>query len=236
MGGRSARLNAREREQHPQDTGKGHTVVKFSPEGKVLMTIGKRGVAGNPPDALTEPTGVVVAPNGDVFISGGTFGAAPTRAAGHRRPDFEVHPRRQVHQVFRPARDRARSEFRTPHDIAMDAQGRLFVADRGNMRLQILDQNGTFIAEWKQFGRPSGVEIRNDMIYVADSESNGVAPHPGWKRGIRIGSVKDGKVLYRIPDPLEMKGTSAAEGVAVDAKGNVYGGEVGPRQLVKHVK
>ena len=56
------------------------------------------------------------------------------------------------------------------------------------------------------------------------------------RRGIRIGNLKDGKVLYRIPDPLEMKGTSAAEGVAVDAKGNVYGGEVGPRQLVKHVK
>jgi sugar lactone lactonase YvrE len=127
-------------------------------------------------------------------------------------------------------------EFRTPHDIAMDSQGRLFVADRGNMRIQILDQDGAFIAEWKQFGRPSGVYLRNDMIYVADSESNGVAPHPGWKRGIRIGSLKDGKVLYRIPDPLEMKGTSAAEGVAVDAKGNVYGGEVGPRQLVKHMK
>jgi hypothetical protein len=127
-------------------------------------------------------------------------------------------------------------EFRGPHDITMDAQGRLFVADRGNMRIQILDQDGKYLGEWKQFSRPSGVYIRNDMIYVADSESNGVAPHPGWKRGIRIGSLKDGKVLYRIPDPLEMKGSSAAEGVAVDAKGNVYGGEVGPRQLVKHVK
>jgi hypothetical protein len=95
----------------------------------------------------------------------------------------------------------------------MDSQERLFVADRGNMRIQILDQDGTFIAEWKQFGRPSGVTIRNNSIYVADSESNGVAPHP-----------------------LEMKGTSAAEGVAVDAKGNVYGGEVGSRQLVKHIK
>src|SRR4029450_2037368 len=93
-----------------------------------------------------------------------------------------------------------------------------------------------YLSEWKQFSRPSGVYIRNDMIYVADSESNGVAPHPGWKRGIRIGSLKDGKVLYRIPDPLEMKGTSAAEGIAVDAKGNVYGGEVGPRQVAKHVK
>jgi sugar lactone lactonase YvrE len=127
-------------------------------------------------------------------------------------------------------------EFRGPHDIAMDAQGRLFVADRGNMRIQILDQDGNYLGQWKQFSRPSGVYVRDDMIYVADSESNGVTPHPGWKRGIRIGSVKDGKVLYRIPDPLEMKGTSAAEGVAVDAKGNVYGGEVGPRQLAKHVK
>jgi sugar lactone lactonase YvrE len=80
------------------------------------------------------------------------------------------------------------------------------------------------------------VSTSGTTIYVADSESNGVAPHPGWKRGIRIGNLKDGKVLYRIPDPLEMKGTSAAEGLAVDAKGNVYGGEVGPRQLVKHVK
>ena len=69
---------------------------------------------------------------------------------------------------------------------------------------------------------------------MADSESNSSGRNPGWLRGIRIGNLKDGKVLYRIPDPLELPGTSAAEGVAVDAKGNVYGGEVGPRQLVKH--
>src|SRR6267154_380226 len=194
--------NERELKKSPEASGRGHTVVKFSPEGKVLLTLGRAGVAGNPPDALTEPCSVVVAANGDIFITEGHSG-----------------------QV----------EFRTPHDIAMDSQGRLFVADRGNMRIQILEQDGAFIAEWTQFGRPSGVALRDGMIYVADSESNGVAPHPGWKRGIRIGNLKDGKVQYRIPDPLEMKGTSAAEGVAVDAKGNVYGGEVGPRQLVKHI-
>ena len=74
------------------------------------------------------------------------------------------------------------------------------------------------------------------LIYVTDSESNGVAPHPGWKRGIRIGTIKDGKVLYRIQDPLELKGTSGGEGLAVDAKGNVYGAEVGPRRVTKHVR
>ena len=118
----------------------------------------------------------------------------------------------------------------------MDAEGRLLVADRGNYRIQILEQDGRFIAEWKQFGRPSGVYLRDGLIYVADSESNGVAPNPGWLRGIRVGELKTGKVLYRIPDPIEMKGTSAAEGVAVDAMGNVFGGEVGPRQLSKHFR
>ena len=127
-------------------------------------------------------------------------------------------------------------EFRTPHDMALDERGRLYVADRGNHRIQVLDPDGGFIAEWKQFGRPSGVALRDGLIYVADSESNGVAPNPGWKRGIRVGELASGKLLYRIPDPLEMKGTSAAEGVAVDAMGNVYGGEVGPRQLSKHIR
>jgi DNA-binding beta-propeller fold protein YncE len=227
--------NERELKKSPEAKGKGHTVVKFSPEGKVLLTLGRAGVAGNPPDALTEPCSVVVAANGDIFITEGHSGQAVNAP-----PDT-------VARISRFTKDgkfiksfgkwgSGPVEFRTPHDIAMDSQGRLFVADRGNMRIQILDQDGAFIAEWKQFGRPSGVTLRNDMIYVADSESNGVAPHPGWMRGIRIGSLKDGKVLYRIPDPLEMKGTSAAEGVTVDAKGNVYGGEVGPRQLVKHIK
>ena len=226
--------NERELAKFPGEKAKGHIVVKFSPDGKVLMTLGNPGVAGNPPDALTQPTSVVVAPNGDIFVS-----------EGHNQNPQA--PPETVSRISKFTKDgkfiksfgklgSGPGEFRGPHDITMDAQGRLFVADRGNMRIQILDQDGKYLGEWKQFSRPSGVYIRNDMIYVADSESNGVAPHPGWKRGIRIGSLKDGKVLYRIPDPLEMKGSSAAEGVAVDAKGNVYGGEVGPRQLVKHVK
>jgi hypothetical protein len=81
---------------------------------------------------------------------------------------------------------------------------------------------------------------KNDMIYVADSESNDTwSEHPGWKRGIRIGSVKDGFVQYLIPDPQpdqDKAGTSGAEGVAADADGNVYGAEVGPKALKKYVK
>jgi DNA-binding beta-propeller fold protein YncE len=228
-------VNERERKNHPAESGKGHTVVKFSPDGKVLLTLGKAGVAGDPPHALTEPTSIVVAPNGDIFVAEGhDFQAADGPANKVSRISKFAKDGKFIKSFGRPGSGPA--EFKMAHDLAMDEQGRLFVADRGNMRIQILDQDGSFITEWKQFSRPSGIYIRGDMIYVADSESNGVAPHPGWKRGIRIGSLKHGRVLYRILDPLEMKGTSAAEGVAADAKGNVYGGEVGPRQLVKHVK
>jgi sugar lactone lactonase YvrE len=128
-----------------------------------------------------------------------------------------------------------------PHALAFDSKGRLFVADRGNNRIQIFDQDGKFLEEWKQFSRPSGIFIdKNDVIYVADSESSEggtYAPHPGWKRGIRIGSARDGSVTAFIPDPSPGTAvTSAAEGVAADAQGNVYGAEVGPRDVKKYVK
>jgi sugar lactone lactonase YvrE len=113
----------------------------------------------------------------------------------------------------------------------------LFVADRGNLRLQIFDQDGKFLEEWKSFSRVSGLYIdRNDTLYAADSESSATS-NPGWKRGIRIGSARNGEVMFFIPDPdVKATGTSAAEGVAVDAAGNVYGAEVGPRALKRYEK
>jgi sugar lactone lactonase YvrE len=121
----------------------------------------------------------------------------------------------------------------------MDSKGRLFIGDRNNNRIQIFDQDGKFLEEWRQFSRPSGLFIdKSDNIYVADSESMSVSRnHDGWKRGIRIGSAKDGKVVALIPDPDEKAtGTSAAEGVAIDSRGNIYGAEVGPKAVKKYVK
>ena len=111
------------------------------------------------------------------------------------------------------------------------------------MRLQLFDLDGTFLLETRQFSRLSGIFIdKNDTLYGADSESSPTS-HPGnWKRGIRIGSAKDLTVSYLIPDPANpdpattTAGTSAAEGVAVDGAGNIYGAEVGPRQVVRYVK
>ncbi len=115
------------------------------------------------------------------------------------------------------------------------------MGDRANARLQIFTQDGEHIATWTQFGRPSGLYIdANDVLYSADSESNATwGQNPGWKRGIRIGSAVDGFVTAFIPDPEpnpDEAGTTAAEGVAVDAAGNVYGAEVGPRQLRKYIR
>jgi sugar lactone lactonase YvrE len=130
-------------------------------------------------------------------------------------------------------------ELDKPHALAMDSRGRLFVGDRSNNRIVIMDQTGKVLETWDQFSRPSGIYIdKNDVIYVADSESGSVNPaHKDWKRGIRIGSAKDGKVTAFIPDPNEVAtNTSAAEGVAVDSRGNIYGAEVGPRALKRYVR
>ena len=115
----------------------------------------------------------------------------------------------------------------------MDSAGRLFVADRENNRIQIFNQDGKFLAEWKQFGRPSGVFIdKNDTIYVADSQST-EKTNPGFKQGIRVGSAKDGKVTAFIPETVDL---GSLEGVGADDAGNVYAGYTGRMDLRRWTK
>jgi sugar lactone lactonase YvrE len=215
--------------------GKGHVVYKFSPQGKVLMTLGKAGVAGNGPDTFNNPSDVFVAPNGDIYVADGH---GPQQNA--RIVKFDKTGKFLKTWGQHGSGD---TDLEGPHALAMDSRGRLFVGDRTNNRVQVFDQDGKLLASWKQFGRPSGVFIdRDDMMYVTDSESRSdnkegeYGHNPGVNRGIRIGSVKDGKVLYYIPDPKPTGGSSISEGVAVDRQGNVYGAEVGPRDMKKYVK
>jgi DNA-binding beta-propeller fold protein YncE len=211
--------------------GKGHIVVKFSPEGKILMTLGKAGEAGDAPDRFNQPSDVVVAPNGDIFVADGHGGNTNARVVKFSKEGKFIKTWGK--------KGTAPGEFDTPHAIALDSKGRVFVGDRANNRIQIFDQDGKFVDQWKQFGRPSGIFIdKNDVIYVADSESN-TARNPGWKRGIRIGSAKDGSVKAFIPDPEpnpDKAATSAAEGVATDSAGHIFGAEVLTKGIKRYEK
>jgi sugar lactone lactonase YvrE len=234
----------------PEGPPKGHQIHKFSADGKHLMSLGKPG-GGRNEEYFWQPNAVLVAPNGDIFV-----------AEGHSsRPDAQGVP--PTGRVLKFSKDgkfikawgqwgKGPDDFDQPHALAMDTRGRLFVGDRGNNRIKIFDQDGKLLDTWYQFSRPSGVYIdAQDNIYVADSESQSVdRTRTEWLRGMRVGSARDGKVNYFIPDPLKTcpqgtqstpeapcaPNTSAAEGVAVDSKGVIYGAEVGPRALKRYVK
>ena len=215
--------------------GKGQQVFKFSPEGKLLMTLGTPGGGiGNTftqSSALTQPNAVAVAANGDIFIATGHGDASSNRIVKFSKDGKYLKEWGK--------KGSAPGEFDIPHCLAFDSKGRLLVGDRNNNRIQVFDQDGNFIEQFTQFSRPSGISVdRNDTIYVADSESESVSRnHWGWKRGIRVGSLKDGKVTAFIPDPANVtQGTSAAEGIAVDSKGVIYGAEVVPNDLKKYVR
>lgn len=219
----------------PGESPKGGAVVKFSPEGKVLLTLGKPGVRGDPPEALTDPTDVVTDPgNGDVYVAESHTDVASPMLVGR----ISVFDRNGKFVRVIGRTGTGPGEFRTPHALEFDSQGRLVVADRHNHRIQILTRDGRFVREYAEFGRTSGLAIdADDVIYTADSESS-ERVHPGWRRGIRIGSLKDGKVTIFIPPHAVSNSGDGAmgEGIAIDAAGNVYTAEAQLRGVTKYVK
>lgn len=219
--------------------GHGQQVYKFSPEGKVLMTLGTAGVSGDSDTTFNGVSDIAIAPNGDIFVSDGHVNNRVLKFS----PDGKF-----IKQWGK--KGSGPGEFNVPHTLAFDSRGRLFVGDRSNSRIQLFDQEGNFLEEWKQFSRPSGIYItKDDVMLVADSDSNKQL-NPGWFRGIRIGSAKTGKVTALIPDTeaypdsaerWEPSGvvksvSTGPEGVTIDAAGNVYGAEVGPMRVMRYVK
>ena len=220
-----------ERTSGPNGRGRGHQVVKFSPDGKVLMRLGTAGVPGNDRTHFNAPSDVVVAANGDIFVADGHGDDTNNRVVKFASDGRYIEEWGGTGY--------APGQFRTLHAIAIDARGRVFVGDRSNNRIQLFDQEGTPLASWTQFGRPSGIFFDHlDRIVVADSESDDVQ-NPGWDMGIRIGDAVTGAVrefiLYPWGDPRETAGTGA-EFAVVDRDGNIYGGEPRPRKLQKYVR
>jgi len=210
--------------------GKGHQVFKFSPEGKVLLTLGTTGVAGTTPATFNQPSDVVVAANGDIFVADGHGGESNARIVKFSKDG------RFIKTWGR--KGTGPGEFDVPHALALDSRGRLFVGDRGNSRIQIFDQEGMFIAEWRQFGRPSGIFIgRDDTLYVTDSESN-PNRNPEYQRGLRVGSARDGSVRAFVPIVSANPAAAAGgpEGIAADAEGTIYGAETGGRDIKRYLK
>jgi len=212
----------------------GQEVLKLSPDGKVLMMLGKQGVAGTGADGFDRPTGVAVAANGDIFVSDGHD---PNKSGAGRVVKFS----KDGHFIKAWGRKgSAPGDFDEPHDIFVGgSRGWVYVADRKNERIQVFDQEGKFIAAWKQFGQPSSVFVgKDDTIYVGASFRDPSAKK-GELRGIITGNAITGSLKAFIPDPSDLdkviRGTSAS-GIAADSMGSIFAADVGTQNLRKYIK
>jgi len=192
-----------------KDKTKGQQVIKMSPDGKVLMRLGTAGVSGGGPAHFHDPGDVTTAPNGDIYVADGHGTVAPDLP-----PDTVV-------RIIKFSADgkfikawgslgSKPSQFRNPHALVFDSQGRLLVADRVNGRIQVFDQNGKYLTEYHAFNHPSGLFItKDDTLYATDYNSEG-------QKGTYIGSAKTGKVTAFVPD------AEAGEGIALGNDGVLY--------------
>jgi DNA-binding beta-propeller fold protein YncE len=209
-------------------------VMKLSPNGNVLMTLGKEGISGNGPDAFDRPTGVAIAPNGDIFITDGHLPNA------HNNGRVLKFSKDGMFIKSWGKRGAAPGNFDEPHDIFIGGtQNRLYVADRRNQRIQVFDLDGKVLAVWKQFGEPSSVFVgKDDTIYVGSGFPDSTAKR-GETRGIVVGSAKDGSLKAFIPDPADpdslTRGTTSS-GIAADDEGSIYSADVAAHNLRKYLK
>jgi DNA-binding beta-propeller fold protein YncE len=192
-----------------KDKSKGQQVIKMSPDGKVLMRLGKAGISGGGPDLFHDPGDVTTAPNGDIYVADGHGTVAPDLPPDTITRIIKFSPDGKFIKAW-GSLGSGKSQFRNPHALVFDSQGRLLVADRVNGRIQVFDQNGKWLTEYRQFNHPSGLFIaKDDTLYATDYNSEG-------QKGTYIGSAKTGKVTAFVPD------AEAGEGIALAANGMLY--------------
>ena len=193
-------------------------ILKFSPDGKLLMAIGQKDVTGSETSesSFNGLANVAFGKNGDIFVADGE-NSAPAMAPFDNRI-VKLTKDGQFLKMW-GSKGTAEGQFTGPHDIAVDSKGHVWVGDRGNSRIQVFDADGKFLSEYAQFGAPASIYItKDDTVYV------------GAKDSIAIGKL-DGTITTKIenvPDP---------HGIAVDeTSGAIYVAQVGPKAILKFVK
>jgi DNA-binding beta-propeller fold protein YncE len=213
-----------------------HVIEKYTPEGKLLLTIGTKGEAGRDKTKMYMPTDMAIAKNGDVFVSDG-YGNARI-----------VHFDAKGNYVNEwGSLGHAPGQFSSPHAIAIDSKERLYVADRNNARIQVFDTKGKFLAEWRNLTVPWGLHVtKNDEIWVCgsspmqwrkDDQALGVPPKD--QVFLKFNSAGTLLQLFTLPkgfDGLERPGeVNWVHAIALDSAGNMYLGDITGRRAQKFV-
>jgi DNA-binding beta-propeller fold protein YncE len=201
-----------------------HTIRKFTPEGKLLLTIGNpnqpsKRFSGLP---FNRPTHVALSPfTNDIYVSDGYNNARVHKYSPDGRLLFSwgepgIGP----------------GQFFIPHNIATDAQDRVYVADRENHRIQVFDSKGKFLTMWNNIYRPCGLHMSrgsDQLLYIGElSAPIGYKDAPSLGHRVDILNL-DGQMLCQFGDPYEGEGPGqliGPHGVCTDSRGDIYVGEV----------
>jgi len=155
-----------------------HVVLKFSPDGKLLMTLGKKGVAGDnrSHDLFNRPNAIAFGPNGDIFVSDGYVNS---RIVQFSKDGNFI-------RIIGGVKGSAPGQLQLPHGVAIDSKGRVLVSDSDNKRISVFDKNGKFLETWAAPCRGGIVVTPDDTVYVSDVNAGAVT------------ILKDGRIVDAI--------------------------------------
>jgi len=172
-----------------------HLVHKFSADGRLLMTLGRKGVAGDNAsrDLFNQPNHVALAPNGDIYVSDGYQNARVV----------QFSPNGQFVRIIGGVKGSQPGQLQVPHGVALDSQGRILVNDSDNQRVSVFDKDGKFVESWAFPSRGGIVVTSGDTVYVSDVNA-----------GV-VNVVKNGKRIDTV-------NADRAHGLGVDSDGSIY--------------